>query len=48
MYLKEYFEDWLKVIDKKVLYEIINTLNSSNTVNLCPNYIALKLVNYLN
>jgi hypothetical protein len=38
MSLEEYFGDWLKVIDKKILYETINTLNSSNTVNLCPNY----------
>lgn len=28
MSLEEYFGDWLKVIDKKVLYETINTLNS--------------------
>ena len=38
MSLEEYFGDWLKVIDKKVLYEIINTLNSSDIANLCPNY----------
>ena len=38
MSLEEYFGDWLKVIDKKVLYEIINILNSSNITNLCPNY----------
>ena len=44
MSLEEYFGDWLKVIDKKVLYDIINTLNSSNTVNLCPNcFKACKL-----
>lgn len=38
MSLEEYFGDWLKVIDKKVLYKIINTLNSINIINLCPNY----------
>lgn len=38
MSLEEYFDDWLKVIDKKILYEIINILNTINSSTLCPNY----------
>lgn len=38
MSLEEYFGDWLKVIDKKTLYEIINILNTIDSSTLCPNY----------
>ena len=38
MSLEEYFGDWLKVIDKKILYETINILNTIDPNNLCPNY----------
>ena len=38
MSLEEYFGDWLKVIDKKILYETINILNTINSSTLCPNY----------
>lgn len=38
MSLKEYFGDWLKVIDKKTLYKIINILNTIDSSTLCPNY----------
>ena len=38
MSLEEYFVDWLKVIDKKILDETINILNTINSSTLCPNY----------
>ena len=38
MSLEEYFGDWLKVIDKKILYETINILNTIDSSILCPNY----------
>lgn len=38
MSLEEYFSDWLKVIDKKILYETINILNTTNFSMLCPIY----------
>lgn len=38
MSLEEYFGDWLKVIDKKTLYKIINILNTIDSSTLCPNY----------
>lgn len=38
MSLEEYFGDWLKVIDKKILYKIINILNTIDSSTLCPNY----------
>ena len=38
MSLEEYFGDWLKVIDKKILYETINILNTTDSSILCPNY----------
>ena len=31
MSLEEYFGDWLKVIDKKILYETINILNATGS-----------------
>ena len=38
MSLEEYFGDWLKVIDKKILYNTINILNTIDSSMLCPNY----------
>lgn len=38
MSLEEYFGDWLKVIDKKILYKIINILNTTDLSTLCPIY----------
>ena len=38
MSLEEYFDDWLKVIDKKTLYKTINILNTIDSSTLCPNY----------
>ena len=38
MSLEEYFGDWLKVIDKKILYETINIINTIDSSTLCPNY----------
>ena len=38
MSLEEYFGDWLKVIDKKILYETINILNTTDFSTLCPIY----------
>ena len=38
MSLEEYFGDWLKVIDKKILYKTINILNTIDSSTLCPNY----------
>ena len=38
MSLEEYFGDWLKVIDKKILYKTINILNTIDSSILCPNY----------
>ena len=38
MSLEEYFDDWLKVIDKKTLYKTINILNAIDSSTLCPNY----------
>ena len=38
MSLEEYFGNWLKVIDKKILYETINILNTTDFSTLCPIY----------
>lgn len=38
MSLEEYFGDWLKVIDKKILYETIKILNTTDFNTLCPIY----------
>lgn len=53
MNIKDYFGDWIKVIDKQELLKVINSINSisKNTV-ICPNmsdiFKAFNICDYNN
>lgn len=50
MTAKEYFGDWMKVIDRKELFRIIQWLKTTNPDNLCPHphnvFKAFRLCSY--